>query len=150
MRFDPDTLPAILQSIEARALALRDTPPAGLFSSIDETAARIDLPMERVLYQPPPAAALSKSLLKRRVEAALRGQPQVSLHALCGDHPLEHGLAELLTYLQLTGDTFHCVVDEAAMETVTWHARGMGGAPLTRGAQMPRVVFVRNGSGAGS
>lgn len=146
MRFDPDTLPAILQSIEARALALRDTPPVGLFSSIDETMAHIDLPMERVLYQPPPAPALSQTLLKRRVEAALRGQPHVSLQSLCGDHPLEHGLGELLTYLQLTGDTFHCVVDEAATETVAWHGRGMGGEPLTRSAQMPRVVFVRNGS----
>lgn len=146
MRFDPDTLPAILQSIEARALALRDTPPAGFFSSIDEMAAHIDLPMERMLYQPPPAPTLSQTLLRRRVEAALRGQPQVSLQSLCGDHPLQYGLAELLTYLQLTGDTFHCVVDEAATETVTWHGHGMGGAPLTRGAQMPRVVFVRNGS----
>jgi uncharacterized protein YPO0396 len=43
----------ILHGIEAKALALRDDPPAGEWMMIADTAAAIDLPMERPLHTPP-------------------------------------------------------------------------------------------------
>ena len=42
----------ILHGIEAKALALRETPPVGVVMSIADTAADIELPMERPLYTP--------------------------------------------------------------------------------------------------
>jgi hypothetical protein len=42
----------ILHGIEAKALALRDTPPTGSVMSIADTAADIELPIERPLYTP--------------------------------------------------------------------------------------------------
>ena len=42
----------ILHGIEAKALALREAPPAGAVMSIADTAADIELPMERPLYTP--------------------------------------------------------------------------------------------------
>lgn len=42
----------ILHGIEAKALALRESPPLGEVMSIADTAAGIELPMERPLYTP--------------------------------------------------------------------------------------------------
>ncbi|MDP3616978.1 MAG: DUF3375 domain-containing protein, partial [Rhodoferax sp.] len=43
----------ILRGIEARALALRNTPPVGNFSLVDDLTPSLELPMERPLYNPP-------------------------------------------------------------------------------------------------
>ncbi|WP_454762475.1 DUF3375 family protein [Cupriavidus campinensis] len=140
---------AILRRIETRALALRDTPPAGVIAVLDDTSAAIDLPMERTLYQPArppvPANVVDKTRLTARVRQALHEHTQVSLQALCDAHPLDFGLAELLAYLQLASDTFHCVVDDAVMESVTWQVNDAAGQRVRR-AHLPRIVFIRHGS----
>lgn len=153
MRFDSDdNVSAILRRIEVRALGLRDTPPPGAFATVADTAARIDLPMERLLYRPPerPAPArplsLDKTVLIRRVEHALRSSPQVSLQSLCHAHPLAFGLAELIAYLQLESDTFRCVIDDSVIDAVAWRLPGEHPAPAARRARMPRALFVRIGS----
>jgi hypothetical protein len=157
----------ILHDIESKALALRDTPPAGDVMHIADTGAGIRLPMERPLHTPPvrpvitdvdlgpedaagvdasalfSAVVIDKSRLIRHVQRTLRNRPQVTLQELCESEPLEQGLAELVAYLELASEKFRTVVDERSEETVTWRGETAGGAPVLRRARIPRVIFVR-------
>ena len=52
-------------------------------------------------------------------------------------------LAELVTYLSLTDESFQVVFDESAADEVSWS----DAAGRTRSAVLPRVTFARTGSG---
>jgi len=155
----------ILHGIEAKALELRDSPPAGEFMQIDDTGADIELPMERPLYTPPikpliadvalepgdeevDAAALfsqvvvDKAELLRHIRNALQERSQVTLRELVETRPLQHGLAELIAYLQLASDAFKAIVDEEMTEVILWEATDQDGRRI-RQARLPRVIFVR-------
>lgn len=156
----------ILHSLEARALAVRDTPPSRPMTFLDDIAADIQLPMERPLHagtsharitettlapgdEDVDAAALyaqivvDKSRLGGHVRRALELASQVTLSDLVQQHPLQHGLAELVTYLQLADEGFNATVDESRPELVTWQASGENGQAIRRQARLPRVIFVR-------
>lgn len=156
----------ILHGIEAKALALRDAQPAGTVMEIDDTAAAIELPMERPLHTPPlkPVIAnvalesgetdvdagalfsqvvIDKAALSRHVRHALQQYSQVSLRELCEARPLEQGLAELIAYLQLAGEEFKTVVDEEASDIIVWQERGTDKGERMKQARLPRVIFVR-------
>jgi hypothetical protein len=156
----------ILHGIEARALALRDAPPAGEVMDIAESAADIELPMERPLYTPawkpaivdiePEAGdadvdsaalyaqvAIDRTQLARHIRQALQNRSQVTLRELIEAQPLRQGLAELVAYLQLGCESFRTVVDEDNSETITWKAAAADGVPVRKGARLPRVIFVR-------
>jgi flagellar motility protein MotE (MotC chaperone) len=151
----------ILHDVEAQALAVRETPPKGTFMELEDTAAAIDLPLERPLYRPPvkpviadveletgdaeiDTAALyaqvvvDRAELARNVRQALQARPQVDLSEIISIHPLRHGLAELVAYLQLAGDWPHAVVDEESPELVEWQTAD----GTVRRARLPRVIFV--------
>ena len=156
----------LLHGVEAKALALRESPPPGEIMTIADTAADIELPMERPLHTPAgkplivdielesgdadlDAAVLysqiviDKSLLTRNIRQALQDCSQVTLGKLCQTQPLQHGLAELVAYLQLSGDTFKTVVDEDVSETIVWSREGPDGREVVKQARLPRVIFVR-------
>ena len=156
----------ILHGIEAKALALRESLPPGEVMSVADTAADIELPMERPLYTPTikpliadielesgdaemDAAALysqiviDKVALVRHIRHALQDRSQVTLCELCEMQPLQHGLAELVAYLQLAGDTFKTVVDEEVTEEIVWRREGPDGREYAKRARLPRVIFVR-------
>ena len=156
----------LLQGIESKALALRDNPPAGTFTSIAESAATIELPLERPLFElaskplvadiavqggdvDVDAAALfahvvvDKTRLARHIRQALQDRAQITLRELTESRPLQQGLAELVAYLQLGSETFKAVVDEQTPELIAWEAVGRDGAAVCRQARLPRVVFVR-------
>jgi hypothetical protein len=156
----------ILHGIEAKALALRESPPGGDFMAIAETAAAIELPLERPLFTPPlktriadvaiasddgdiDAAALfsqvviDKVALSRHIRHALQTRTQVTLRELCETRPLQQGLAELVAYLQLAGENFKAVVDEDVVEAIAWRSVDEEGVERRRQARMPRVIFVR-------
>jgi hypothetical protein len=156
----------ILHGIEARAVALRESPPAGEVMTIAEPAAAIELPMERPLFTPPlraripdivledgeddlDAAALyaqvmvDKQRLARHIRDALKARAQVTLRELVDGQPLEHGLAELLAYLQLGSESFRTRVDEDTTDRIAWDAIGRDGGPTRREARVPRMIFVR-------
>ena len=152
----------ILHGIEAKALALREEAPTGEVMAVADTAAAIELPMERPLHTPPvkpliadlaleaeeeevDASALfsqvvvDKAQLARHIRQALQSRRQITLHELLEIQPLRHGLAELVAYLQLAGATFQAVVDEDTEEAVVWqNADGH-----KKMARLPRVIFVR-------
>ena len=156
----------ILHGIESKALALRDSAPAGNVMHIADTAAGVTLPMERPLYTPPvrpviedvdlesgdgdvdasvlfSPVVVDKSRLVRHIQRTLRDRSQVTLHELCELEPLQQGLAELVAYLELSCDAFETVVDEHSVETVSWQGTTAGGVPVLRRARVPRVIFAR-------
>lgn len=156
----------ILHGIEAKALALRERPPAGELMRIADTAAEIELPLERPLHAVATrvpiddtapesgdaevdAAALfaqvvvDRQQLVRHIRQALQERSQVTLGELCAQRPLEHGLAELVAYLQLAGDTFRTVDAEGDSDVIGWSGVDAAGEPCTRAARLPRVIFVR-------
>lgn len=151
----------ILHDVEARALAVREAPPKGTFMELEDTAASIDLPLERPLYRPPvkpviadveletgdaeiDTAALyaqvvvDRAELARNIRQALLARSQVDLNEIVSSHPLRHGLAELVAYLQLAGDWPHAVVDEESPELLEWRTE----EGTVRRARLPRVIFM--------
>ena len=159
----------ILHGIESKALALRDALPSGTVMNIADTAAEIDLPMERPLHTPPikpviadsileagttdvDAAALfsqvviDKAALSHHIRHALQQRSQISLRELCEARPMTQGLAELVAYLQLAGDEFQAVVDEETSDVIVWQDHGSSdgtGGERMKQARLPRVIFVR-------
>lgn len=157
----------ILRGIEARALALRNTPPVGNFSWVDDLTPSLELPMERPLYNPPiktvianvaleageadmDAAALfsqvrvDKAALASHIRQSLQTRAQISLGELLQTRPLAQGLGELVAYLQLASEAPNSVVDESTLEAVEWLAQDGSNDPVKRRAQLPRVIFMRN------
>jgi hypothetical protein len=156
----------ILHAIESRVLALRESPPSGMIMTIADTAADIELPMERPLYTPalrPMIAAIELEAgdadvdasilysqvvidtvqLTRHIRHALQDRGQITLRELCELRPLQHGLAELVAYLQLADGTFTSVVDETVTDVIVWHGSSRDGHEQSKQARLPRVVFVR-------
>ena len=156
----------ILHRIEAHALALRDTPPAGAVMTVEASAADIELPMERPLHKPAVKAAIAAiellagdadldteplyahpmvdtAVLASHVRRSLQARSQVSLRELTDMRPLEHGLAELVAYLHMGSDAFKATVDESVSEVIGWQSLASDGAPVQRQARLPRVIFVR-------
>ena len=156
----------ILHGIESKALALREAPPAGTVMEIAEACADVDLAMERPLFTPtlkPVIASLAlqageqnidagalfdqvvvdKARLTRHIRHALQDKAQISLSELIEAQPLQHGLAELVAYLQLGSDAFNAVVDEDAPEPIRWQAHTARCEAVTRTAHLPRVIFMR-------
>ncbi|HWV57677.1 MAG TPA: DUF3375 domain-containing protein, partial [Longimicrobiales bacterium] len=117
----------ILHDIETNALALRESPPTGDIMTLPAMAAEIELPLERPLHNlaarveldelelehgdvEVDASALfnhiviDKMALARQIGMTLRERPQVTLGQICERYPLEHGLAELVAYLEVAGN----------------------------------------------
>ncbi|CAG4886799.1 DUF3375 domain-containing protein [Paraburkholderia gardini] len=156
----------ILRGIEARALAVRDTPPVGEIMTFAGSSSDVELPMERPLHTPVQkpvitdialetgdvdldAAALysqvvvDRAQLAGHIRQALQDRSQVTLRELIESHPLQQGLAELVAYLQLGSDAFKTVVDEDAHEVIAWQTTRRDEMPKARRARLPRVIFVR-------
>ncbi len=152
----------ILREIETSALAVREKPPAGDFMTLEETAASIDMPMERPLFTPPIKSVIADSDLENgeaildmaalysqvvinkqelagKIRRALQSRSQISLRELLYDYPLEHGLSELVGYLQIAGEWPHAVVTEKEQDIVEW--RTQSGA--IRRARLPKIIFAR-------
>lgn len=156
----------ILHSIEGKVLSLRDSSMPKEIMTIDDTAAEIELPMERPLYTPTikplianivletgdenmDATALYSQIvidqagLTKHIRQTLQERSQITLRELCELQPLQHGLAELVAYLQLASDTFKSVVDEDITDAIVWRGCGIDGDEKEKQAILPRVIFVR-------
>lgn len=152
----------ILHSVENRCLSIRQSQPAGDFMEVDNSFSSVDLPLERPLYTPPVKPVISdieleegdadvdidalysqvvvdKNILLGNIRRNLQEVEQISLAELAIACPLEHGLAELIAYLQLASNSRNAVVDEETKETVRWQ----GEDGCVRSASLPRIIFVR-------
>jgi Protein of unknown function (DUF3375) len=154
----------ILRSVEGRALQLRETRDIPVTMELDAPSPTIRLPLERPLYAPVKKARITSDTvrdadeetdpaalfeqvyvdpepLRGSVRQALRAQSQVGLAELVARHPLNHGVAELVTYLSLQDETFAIVYDEQYHEEITWSAAD----GRERTATLPRVTYARRG-----
>lgn len=152
----------LLHDIEAKALAVRERMPSGDFTDVADTAAAIELPLERPLFRPPvkPIIAdvavedgetavdtdslytqivIDRAELAGRIRRALQTRSQVGLAEVVAENPLRHGLTELLAYLQIAGSRPGTVVDEETVETIEWQTAD----GILRRARLPRIIFVR-------
>ena len=150
----------LLRSIESGALAVRDDPPAGTVHAIDLPTTEISLPFERPLFTPKQRTTIADLVeasvgdelelddlfahdvvdierLAGHITRSLDARGQVTLLELCRTQPIEHGLAEVVGYLQLGSERFDTTIDESVTDLVTWSTDG-----VERSASMPRVVFV--------
>lgn len=160
----------ILHGLEVKALALRESPPPGEIMDIADMAATIELPMERPLYTVSAKTAIAeielqagdieeseagsmqalysqvvidKGRLTRHIRHALQDRSQITLGKLCELQPLQHGLAELVAYLELASNSFKTVVDEEVTETIVWPGTDTTGEEKIKQARVPRIIFVK-------
>ena len=131
-----------------------------------ETSAAIALPLERPLFSPPfkpslasailtasgeeiDASALfavrlvDKAALSFHIRHSLREASQVTLRQLVQSRPPEHGLAEIIAYLELGHTSFTITVDESAEDVLEWSGMREDGSAIHKSARLPRVIFVR-------
>lgn len=150
----------LLRDIEAKALSLRQQPPEKEIISLDDVRVEMNLPLDRPLYCPPlkpridaqlllegtsdnDADALfgqihvDKSRLQENLRLALRQQPQISLGDLLHHYPLQQGLAELVTWLELATTHSRCVLDEHHTQLINWHDE----QGVQRRASVPLIIF---------
>jgi flagellar motility protein MotE (MotC chaperone) len=156
----------ILRSIESSALKLREERTVSIGTEIDTASPALVLPMERPLYSPMKKAPIDSASvepgqdgfdastlfeqvyvdparLSLGVRRCLQHRTQVGLAELLREQPLEQGLAELVTYLALTDDTFRVVFDDAVREHVNW----LDQDDQMRTATLPGVTFARSARG---
>ena len=82
---------------------------------------------------------IDHAALAQHVQRSLAQRAQISLSELLALRPLQHGLAELVAYLQLASDQANAVIDADTLDTVVWQARD----GHSRRATLPRVTFSR-------
>jgi flagellar motility protein MotE (MotC chaperone) len=152
----------LIRDVEQHGMIIRDHLPDGWFMELDEEGPDVDLTMDRPLFSPPfkpkitggallegnediPADALFEQVYVDRVRLcahirrALQTRDQVSLGELVKTQPLEHGLAELVTYLSLAAEERTTVIDDKSRESLCWTDR----AGTLRRATLPLVIFTR-------
>jgi hypothetical protein len=157
----------VVRDIEYRALAMRDAPPAGAVMALEEAAPDVSLVMDRPLFVPPlklaieetatnadedvPSDALftqvyvDKERLGGHIRRALQTNSQVSLADVIAAHPLEQGLAELVTYVSLAASDSTSVIDDSQEQTLTW----IDEDGTVREGTLPLVVFCRPAASSG-
>jgi hypothetical protein len=152
----------LLREIEASALAVRDALPPGGFMDIDEPAPTIHMPMERPMFSPPVKPLITaevragdethidadalfdqvivdKARLQANIRRLLAVRHQITLREVTLEHPIQEGLAEVVTYLCLAADDENALFDEATPDCIAW--RDEQGKART--ARLPRVIFNR-------
>lgn len=152
----------VIREIEQSALALRSEPPAGPFAEIEDSAAAVELPMDKPLFVPPwkpvvdsagvdvgealiAADALyeqvyvDRARLADNVRRSLETFPQAALAAIVDAHPLENGLAELVAYLAIASEDGRHVIDDQHRQTIQW----IDSQGVPRQATLPLVIFHR-------
>jgi flagellar motility protein MotE (MotC chaperone) len=154
----------IVRGIEKHALAVRADGAALVITELDGTAPALGLPMERPLYTPRVKKPINSTAIEAGrqgfetdplfeqfyvdraelasgVRRALQGRSQIGLAELVRGRPLTQGLAQLVSYLALSDDTFRLVFDESRTDEVSWQ----DDEGTERRATLPRVTFSRTG-----
>ena len=133
----------ILHSLERHALALRTSPPTETGIWIDDMRPSMELPMDRRMFRPPARTVLddvapqvgeaesdasalySLSVVDRteifeHIASTLAEHREVTLRELTSLRPITHGLAELITYLDLGSARFELVSLDFMQDTISW------------------------------
>lgn len=154
---------ALVREAEQHAIAVRhDAPRSNALTEIDEAALDIALVMDRPLFAPSAKSQLtdctivdgtgdvrSDALFEQRyvdmarlalqIRRTLASRDVVSLADVVRDHPLEHGLEELVAYFTIATESAACVIDDERTQQLIWTDDTGGG----RLATVPLVLFSR-------
>ena len=145
-------------NIEANAIALAEVAADEVMRIAHARAAREPggLPAEPASEQydeevenriEPTAAPWDESIDRDRLAIDIRDSLATrgprTLDELIEAQPLQHGLAELLTYIRLAHEQFELRLDAGNVDTVAWHALTDEGVPARRRASLPRIVLSR-------
>lgn len=152
----------VFRQIEGKVFRLDLEAIKGDVMEISEAKVNLTLPIERPLYSSKAKqkienilieegkaemnlhdlllqSQVDKTILVQTVRKCLQRKTQISLQEIIQNQPLEYGLAELLTYLQLDNQTyFKLVVDEENQETIQWQS-----GEIIRSAVLPKIIFTR-------
>lgn len=151
----------LIRRVEQAALAIREVPPKDPIIELDEPAPEIHLPHDRPLFAPTVKPTVDSDLtegsedidadalfeqvhvdkpaLRAHIRQMLQLRTEVSLSELVEVRPLEHGLAELITYVSLATDDKKTAIDEATQVPFMWLDR-LG---RHRRARLPLIIFRR-------
>ena len=152
----------LLREIEASAVAVRSAMPRGAFMEIDELGPLVQFPMERPLFSPPVKPMITADVLmgeeqevaadalfeqvvvdparlQANIRTLLRTRAQVTLREVILAYPVEHGLAEVVSYLSIAAADAKAVFDENESDRLTWWYE----PGRERCAVLPRVIFSR-------
>lgn len=155
----------LLNAIEKKALSLRDAPPQGKFMEVPDSQLRLTLPMEQVMFTPSVQKELISSIteangdeidtdklfnlvyvdetrLRKTIDLALGKQSQVSLAILLDENPLQQGLSELITYLQMAEKDQFAMVNEEEHDKTRWNDEN----GVLKEVIFPRIIFCRRSS----
>jgi hypothetical protein len=133
----------LLRGIESTALKLRQVRWIEFSTEMDASAPALALPMERPLYTPTAKTPLDiagieeagddldtsvifdqivvdPQRLSTYVRHALQRRDQVGLVDVVTEHPIEHGLAEVVTYFSLDDPGFEVLFDESVAQHLAW------------------------------
>lgn len=156
----------LLDSVEKRALELREDMPPGIFMEVDDWHAQVRMPMERPLFLPRMPVrlesdideetvpdidtellynqfAVDKQLLLDHIRTMLSRESQVSLEEVVAARPLTEGLAELIAYLSLAADNPYGHIDDENRGRIQWRDR----EGIARRAHLPRIIFQKSARG---
>ena len=155
----------IIRSIERAAVDIQSSPPRDSdFVSLEGVRPSLDLTMGRGLFDPDKHRKLmlenisvvegegdfesdalynihfvDEEELRRKLNEALTEATQVTLQEVCSRFPLEKGLSELLTYMNIAAKDETAVIDDESRQVITWSdSRGH-----KKRATLPRVIFVK-------
>ncbi|CAG0902645.1 unnamed protein product, partial [Cyprideis torosa] len=170
----------IIRGIEQSALDLKQRPQLKLpadFYHIDQPKVALNLLMEQRLFSParktildsstPPEAQetvdvsalyrqhwVDEAALQDNIRRLLQTRPQISLREVLEQYPLQQGLAELVTYLNIASRSKRAIINEDITETLPLNVRQQELADLAvpnhellqirdRQVQMPQIIFSR-------
>ena len=153
----------VFRSIESKVFELSEDTIREDVMNINEAKIELALPMERPLYAPVEKIQLEntilelgaenladaqalfqqsrvdKTLLIQHIRQSLRIESQISLQKIIENRPLEQGLAELVSYLQLDQQPyFKLVIDEEHQEKISWQS-----GDKIRNAVLPKIIFTK-------
>ncbi|EOF9299217.1 DUF3375 domain-containing protein [Enterobacter bugandensis] len=152
----------ILHNIEHHAVGLKSMPPDGDIMEISNPQPEINLPCERPLYTPPVKAKIIQQILEqgdesldidilfsqitvdkarllRNIRKVLHTRSQITLTDLLSLYPLQQGLSELVTYIQIASEATFATFDESSSETITW----LTTTGIEKKARINTVIFTR-------
>lgn len=152
----------LLDSIEKKALRLKDATPSGKYMEVPDSQLRLILPMEQVMFTPSIPKELVSSIteangdeidtdklfdlvyvdearLRKTIDNTLAMQSQVSLAVLLDMNPLQQGLSELITYLQMAEKDPYAMINEEEHDKTRWNDE----SGLLKEVTFPRIIFCR-------
>jgi hypothetical protein len=155
----------LIESLEKKAILVKDSPPVGMWMEVPDYQTKLSLLMEMPLFSPAQQKELNSSIpeptkeavdtdrlfdciyvdrqrLQRNIDEALTEETQVSLGLLLKKRPLQMGLSELITYLQMAEEDPFSLIDDQGQDSVSW----IDETGLRKEATFPKTIFCHRGS----